>query len=133
MRRFDLYFLKVLVLQNNVTAALVFETFDDLVGWNFFRVSLRHLFVPNWTKIAGAKLSEAKLFLARGWIDCHRNVHQSEANTPFPDGSHMGLFSHSSAGVSTLSVAGPTPCVYILLTTELPCNLCKQSDLGGTI
>src|SRR5215212_10150933 len=62
MRRLDLYFFKVLVLQNNVTTTLIFETFDDLLGWNFFRIGLCHLFVPDRTQIAGAELSEAKLF-----------------------------------------------------------------------
>ena len=58
MGGFDSYFFKIFIFQNDVTAALVFEAFDDLIGGNFFQISLGHFFVSNGTKVNRAQLAE---------------------------------------------------------------------------
>src|SRR5438477_8415215 len=90
MGGFDAHLLEVLILHYNITTALEFEALYDLVGWNFLRVRFRHLFVSDWTEIAGTKLPETKLLLSRGGINRHRNIDQPEADAAFPDGSHTG-------------------------------------------
>src|SRR5690349_19249484 len=104
MRRFNPHLFKILIFQDHVTAPLVLESFDDLIRRNFLRIGFGYFFVSDWAQVAGAKLSEAKLFLACGWINRHGNINQPKADTAFPDRSHIGsrtLFSHSSRGVST--------------------------------
>src|SRR5262249_53699242 len=58
MRGLDPHLLEVLVLQNNVTAALIFKTLHDLVGRNLFRVGFCDLLVSDRAEIARPKLPE---------------------------------------------------------------------------
>src|SRR4029077_4075831 len=98
MRGLDSDLFKVLILQHNIMTALIFEAFYDLIAGDFLRVGFRHLFISNGAEIARTKLSKAKLFLARGRINRHRDINQPEADTALPDGSHMGFkecFFHS--------------------------------------
>src|SRR6266404_9948206 len=98
MRGLDSDLFKILILHHNIMAVFVFEALYDLVGRNFFRVRFRHFFVFDRAEIAGTKLSKTKLLLTRGGINGHWNINQTETDTAFPDGSHMGFkecFSHS--------------------------------------
>src|SRR4029434_8953170 len=108
MGGFDPHLLEVFVLQHNITAPPVLEAFHDLVGWNLLCVGLRHLFVPDWTKIAGAKLPKTNFLFARGWINRHRYINQPEADTAFPGRTHRRKpFFHSSLSVSTSEASVP--------------------------
>src|SRR5437762_491426 len=91
MRGLDPNLLKILILHDDITTALVFEALHNLIGWNFLRVGLRDLFVSDWAEIAGTKLPKAKLFLARGRVNRHRNINQPKADAAFPNRSHMGV------------------------------------------
>src|SRR5262249_25676961 len=88
MRGLDANLFEVLILHDNITTALVFEALYDLVGENLLRVRFRHLFVSDWTEIAGTKLPETKLLLSCGGINRDRNINQPEADAAFPDGTH---------------------------------------------
>src|SRR5215467_1112519 len=88
MRGLDSHLFEVLIFHHNITAALVFESFYDLVCWNFLGVCFRHLLISDRTKIAGTKLPEAELLLAGGWVNGNRDVNQAEADAAFPDGTH---------------------------------------------
>src|SRR6266404_5190169 len=102
MSGFDPDLLKILVTQNNIAAPFVLESFNDLIGRDFFRVSLRNLFILDRAKIGGAELTKADLLLARGRVDSHRNVNQPKADAAFPDGTHMAdyLLPHQLAPVN---------------------------------
>src|ERR1700748_2470976 len=103
MGRLDAHFLEVLILHHNIMTALEFEALYDLVGWNFLRVRFRHLFVFDWTEIAGTKLPETKLLLSRGGINRHWDVNQAEADAAFPDGTHTGECFPIALCLSTLT------------------------------
>src|SRR5437899_4906562 len=49
MRGLDPHLLKVLILYNNITDALIFKPLHDLLGWDFFWISFRYLFLPDVT------------------------------------------------------------------------------------
>src|SRR5712691_6061880 len=102
MSRFDPDLLKILVTQNHIAAVLVLESFNDLIGRDFFGVSLRDLFILDRAKIGGTELTKTDLFLAGGRVDSHRNVNQPEADAAFPDGTHMAdyLLPHRLAPVN---------------------------------
>src|SRR5262249_28044718 len=107
MRGLDAHFLEVLILHHNITTPLVFEAFYDLVGWTFFRVRFRDLFVSDRTEIAGTKLPETKLLLSRGGINRHWNVNQPKADAAFPDRTPTGECFPIALGLSTLTSPPP--------------------------
>src|SRR2546422_234052 len=92
MSGFDPDLLKILVTQNNIATPLVLESFNDLIGRDFFGVSLRDLFILDRAKVGRTELTKTDLLLARGRVDGHRNVNQSEADAAFPDGTHMANY-----------------------------------------
>src|SRR5439155_20194099 len=100
----DPYCSKFIVIHYYVTTALVLEAFYDLDGQDLFLIRLRDLFIFDRAQVTGAELPETNLLLARGRINCHRNINQTEANTAFPDGAHWWECSfHSSGEVSNAS------------------------------
>src|SRR6266496_5130960 len=107
VRGLNAHLLEVLILHDNVTASFVFEPLYDLVGWHFFRVGFRHFLVSNRAKIAGTKLSKAKLFFARGRINRHGNINQPKADAAFPNRSHKKCFSHSRLALSITEASIP--------------------------
>src|SRR5438445_3502238 len=105
MSGFDSDLLKILVTQNNIAAPFVLESFNDLIGRDFFGVSLRNLFILDRAKIGGTELTKTDLFLAGGRVNGDRNVNQAEADAAFPDRTHIvGMpFFHSNVSLSTSS------------------------------
>src|SRR6266567_4713072 len=98
MSGFDPDLLKILVTQNNIAAPFVLESFNDLIGRDFFCVSLRDLFVLDRAKIGGTELTKTDLLLARGRVNSHRNVNQPEADATFPNRTHMADYSLPTLG-----------------------------------
>ena len=91
MRGFDPHLLEILILQDNIPAALILEAFYDLVAWNFLGVRLGNFFVSDWAEVARTQLPKADLFLACGRINGHGDINQPKADAAFPDGAHMGF------------------------------------------
>ena len=75
MGRFDFNLLEVFVVQNNIAAALIFETFHDLIGRHFFHIGLGNLFVFDRAKIAAAQLSKTELLFPRGRVNGDWDIH----------------------------------------------------------
>src|SRR5437588_12946828 len=88
MGRLDLDLGEVFFLQDNITSALVFEPFHDLVRGDFLRVGFRDFLILNRAQVGGAKLPETELFFAGRRIDGYRNVNETEADTALPNSTH---------------------------------------------
>ena len=85
----DSNLLEILLFHDDITAAFVLEAFYDLIGRDFFGIGLSHLFVFDRAEIARSKLPETNLLLTRGRVNRHRDINQPEANTAFPDRTHI--------------------------------------------
>src|SRR5438045_1064943 len=84
----DLDLGEVFFLQDNITSALVFEPFHDLVRGDFLRVGFRDLLILDRAQVAGAKLPETELLFAGRRINGDGNVNETEADTALPDRTH---------------------------------------------
>src|SRR4029077_15589363 len=79
---------EIFVAQNDVTALLVLEAFNDLIGRDFFHVRLGNLFVFDRAEVAFAQLSKTELFFPGRRIYRNRDVDEAEADTALPSWTH---------------------------------------------
>src|SRR6267143_2650409 len=88
MSGLNLHLREVLLFQDYILAALVLETFHDLVGGNLLGVGFRDFFVFDGAEISRSKLSEAELLFLGRRVDGYGYVNETEADATFPNRTH---------------------------------------------
>src|SRR4029077_10815179 len=89
LRRFQVNPLKIFLVQDNELPFLVFVAFHDLIPRHFLAVLFRDPFVIYGAQIALAEKTKFQILAPRRRIKGNRDVNESEADTAFPNRTHL--------------------------------------------
>src|SRR5690349_11882725 len=79
MGRLDPHLGKIIFFQDDITSALIFKPFHDLVGGDFLLIGVGYLLIPNRTQVGGPELPKTELLFPSRWINGYWNINETKA------------------------------------------------------